>query len=409
MPVGNVTLPKLHVVKGIQLGITEANVRYANRKDLVVMALCDEAQTVAVTTQNAFCAAPVRLLRAHINASNPKYFVINTGNANAGTGDIGLQHAEETCSHLATLVNCDTQQVLPFSTGVIGEHLNINNLKNGLPDALNDLAEDNWAKAAEGIMTTDTVPKGASEQVQITLKDGSTETITITGISKGAGMIRPNMATMLAYVATDACISQSLLKRILNDVVNVSFNRITVDGDTSTNDCCMLTATHQKGALIEDETHPDYPKLFEAIKKVFVRLAHLIVRDGEGATKFITVNVTGGQTTEECCQVAYSVAHSPLVKTAFFASDPNWGRILAAVGYAGIPDLNVDNISVSLGTVELCRGGLLESYTEEAGQTEMNKEEIQINIELSRGDACDTVYTCDFSYDYVKINADYRS
>lgn len=404
MPVGNITLPTLHAVSGVKLGITAAHVRYADRNDLVIVDLCESATTVGVTTQNAFCAAPVLVTRTHLNTTQPRYFVINTGNANAGTGEQGMANALQTCADVAALTEVSANQVLPFSTGVIGEHLNITNIKKGLPNALANLSENNWEAAASGIMTTDTLPKGASEQVEL---DGVV--YTVTGISKGAGMIRPNMATMLGFVATDAHISKPLLQDILHETVSQSFNRITVDGDTSTNDCCMLTATGKVGDEITSKKHPHFQALFTAIKNVMLRLAQLIVRDGEGATKFITVHVKGGKTTDECCQVAYAVAHSPLVKTAFFASDPNWGRILAAVGYAGLPGLDVSDISVSLGQVELCRGGLLESYTEEQGQAEMNKDEITITIDLARGGAQDTVYTCDFSYDYVKINADYRS
>lgn len=404
MPVGNVTLPTMHPISGVKIGTTAAYVRYPDRKDLVVFELPKGSATVGVTTQNAFCAAPVLVTREHLVTAEPRCFVINTGNANAGTGEKGLQNAIQTCGDLAALTQVNANQVLPFSTGVIGEHLNVANIKAGLPAALANLSESNWAAAASGIMTTDTTPKGASEQITL---DGVT--YTVTGISKGAGMIRPNMATMLSFVATDANIAKPLLQGILNETVNQSFNRITVDGDTSTNDCCMLTATGNVGEEIASKDHPHYAALYTAIQKVMLRLAQLIVRDGEGATKFITVNVFGGKTSEECCQVAYAVAHSPLVKTAFFASDPNWGRILAAVGYAGVADLDVSNISVSLNEVQLCRGGLLESYTEEQGQAQMNKEEISIHIDLARGHAKDTVYTCDLSYDYVKINADYRS
>lgn len=410
MPVGNVALPTMYPVKGVTIGVTAAHVRYPNRNDLVVFELCEGATTVGVTTQNAFCAAPVLVTRDHLAQSEPRYFVINTGNANAGTGELGMRHALQTCADMAALGKVSPEAVLPFSTGVIGEHLNVNNIKAGLPQAQANLADAHWAEAASGIMTTDTVPKGASEQVVV-----ADCTYTVTGISKGAGMIRPNMATMLSFVATDANIAKPLLQEILHETVNRSFNRITVDGDTSTNDCCMLIATARAKqangdtSLIDSREHPHFDALYAAIDRVMLRLAELIVRDGEGATKFLTVRVTGGKTTDECCQVAYAVAHSPLVKTAFFASDPNWGRILAAVGYAGIPELDVSNISVSLGDVALCRGGLLESYTEAQGQAQMNKEEIVITIDLARGDACDTVYTCDLSYDYVKINADYRS
>lgn len=405
MPVGDVALPTMHPVNGVLIGFAEAHVRYPNRRDLVVFALEKGAQTAAVTTQNAFCAAPVQVLRQHLEQHSPRYFVINTGNANAGTGTQGLADAKQTCADLAALTGVASGEVLPFSTGVIGELLNVTNIKAGLPKALDNLNVAHWAQAAQGIMTTDVVPKGASEQVRV----GGT-VYTVTGIAKGAGMIRPNMATMLSFVATDAAIEKPLLQTMLSELVNQSFNRITVDGDTSTNDCCVLTATHAVGELIDSQDHPHYAPVYAALKNVMLRLAQLVVRDGEGATKFITVRVKGGDTTAECCQVAYAVAHSPLIKTAFFASDPNWGRILAAVGYAGVHNLDVGQVNVHLDDVQICtRGGRDPSYTEAQGQEVMKRPEITITIDLGRGEAEDTVYTCDFSYDYVKINADYRS
>ena len=410
MPVGNVELVKLHPIKGIKIGITEAHVRYAGRKDLTVFEICEGANTAVVTTQNQFCAAPVQLVREFIQADNPRYLLINTGNANAATGIEGKQRAFATCEALAQKTGVPTAQVLPYSTGVIGEILPSEKIIAGLDTALANLTEDNWLNAAHSIMTTDTTPKGHSETVEI---DGTT--YTVTGVSKGAGMIRPNMATMLGFVATDAKIEKSLLQTILTKAVNKSFNRITVDGDTSTNDCCTLiatgkaVATGQVGESIDSENHPHFAKLYDAIEKVMVRIAQLIVRDGEGATKFITVKVTGGETSEECANIAYAVAHSPLVKTAFFASDPNWGRILAAVGYAGV-SLDQSKVNVSLDEVRICeRGGLAEGYTEEKGAEVMKRPEITIHIELGKGQASDTVYTCDLSYEYVKINADYRS
>ncbi|MBP2281057.1 glutamate N-acetyltransferase/amino-acid N-acetyltransferase [Psychrobacter sp. PL15] len=407
MAVGNVAVPSIiYAIDGIKLSATAAGVRYKDRDDLVVIEINDSATTAVVTTKNAFCAAPVRVLREHFALASPRYLVTNTGNANAGTGADGKRRAANICAALANKAGVDTHTVLPFSTGVIGEPLNSDAVIAGLDVALANLAADNWLAAANGIRTTDTIPKLASQQLQI---DGTD--YHITGISKGSGMIRPNMATMLGYVATDANIAADLLQEMLSAINEQSFNRITVDGDTSTNDCCVLIATGTANTQTIDSTdHPHYQPLFTALTEVFVRLAQLIVRDGEGATKFITVNVTGGKTTQECCDVAYAVAHSPLVKTAFFASDANWGRILAAVGYAGVEDLDTEQIDVSLDDVLICQnGGVATDYTEAAGKSVMSRPEITIRIDLARGTASDTVYTCDLSYDYVKINADYRS
>ena len=406
MAVGDVSMPQMHVVKGVKIGSAEAYVRYQNRRDLVIFEFAEGSNVAGVFTQNAFCAAPVHVSKAHLKVGNPRYLVINTGNANAGTGPTGMANAEATCAKLASLAGISPAEVLPFSTGVIGEQLPIERLVQGLQPALDTLDENAWLDAATGIMTTDTTPKGASEQFVL---DGIT--YTMTGISKGAGMIRPNMATMLGYVATDAPIRRELVQQLLSEAVNVSFNRITVDGDTSTNDSCIFVATGQAGGdEISTATDPRYSAVAEVLTRVMKRLAQLIIRDGEGATKFITVAVEGGANTQECCDVAYSIAHSPLVKTAIFASDPNWGRILAAIGYAGVPNLNVENIQVWLGDVQICKdGGAAADYTEEAGAAEMQKTEITIRVDLGRGDAKDTVYTCDLSYDYVKINADYRS
>ncbi|MFW2177117.1 MULTISPECIES: bifunctional glutamate N-acetyltransferase/amino-acid acetyltransferase ArgJ [unclassified Moraxella] len=405
MPVGNVTLVPLLPIKGIKIGITEAHVRYPNRKDLTVFEICENANTAIVTTQNQFCAAPVQLVREFIQAESPRYLLINTGNANAATGQDGKDRAFATCQALAEKTGVNVESVLPYSTGVIGEALPSERIIAGLDNALANLSEDNWLNSAHSIMTTDTTPKGHSEQVNI---DGVT--YTVTGISKGAGMIRPNMATMLGFVATDANIDKAVLQDILLKTVNKSFNRITIDGDTSTNDCCTLIATGQASSeVIDSENHPHYTAIYQAIEKVMVRIAQLIVRDGEGATKFITVKVTGGKTSDDCAKIAYAVAHSPLVKTAFFASDPNWGRILASVGYAGI-ELDQSQVNVSLDDVRICeRGGLADGYTEERGAEVMKRPEITIHIELGQGQASDTVYTCDLSYEYVKINADYRS
>jgi glutamate N-acetyltransferase/amino-acid N-acetyltransferase len=338
--------------------------------------------------------------------ANPRYLVINTGNANAGTGKLGMQNAQLTCLKLAELAQVEAFEVLPFSTGVIGEQLPIERLTQGLQPALTSLKGDAWNDAATGIMTTDTTPKGASEQFEL---DGIT--YTMTGISKGAGMIRPNMATMLSFVATDMPIARTLVQKMLKVSADQSFNRITVDGDTSTNDSCIFAATGCAGGVeITTEDDVRYTVVLEVLSRVMKRLAQLIIRDGEGATKFITVAVEGGHNTQECCDIAYSIAHSPLVKTAIFASDPNWGRILAAIGYAGVKDLDVEKIQVWLDEVQICKdGGAAEDYTEEAGARVMSQTEMTIRVDLGRGPAKDTVYTCDLSYDYVKINADYRS
>ena len=407
MAVGNVAVPKtIYPIDGIKLSATAAGVRYKDRDDLVVIEISDSATTAVVTTRNTFCAAPVRVLREHFAKASPRYLITNTGNANAGTGADGKRRALDICSALATKAGVGVSSVLPFSTGVIGEPLNSDAIIAGLDNALANLGTDNWLAAANGIRTTDTIPKLASEKVNV---DASS--YHITGMSKGSGMIRPNMATMLGYVATDANIAADLLQEMLSKINEQSFNRITVDGDTSTNDCCVLIATGTASSeIIDSLEHPHYQPIFAALTAVFVRLAQLIVRDGEGATKFMTVKVTGGNTTQECCDVAYAVAHSPLVKTAFFASDANWGRILAAVGYAGIKDLDTEQVDVYLDEVMICQnGGVAPTYTEAAGKEVMSRPEISIHIDLARGDAHDTVYTCDLSYDYVKINADYRS
>jgi glutamate N-acetyltransferase/amino-acid N-acetyltransferase len=406
MAVGDVTMPQMHVVKGVKIGSAEAYIRYQNRRDLVIFEFAEGSNVAGVFTQNAFCAAPVHVSKAHLAIGNPRYLIINTGNANAGTGTLGMQNAQETCVQLAQLAGVNPEQILPFSTGVIGEQLPLPRLVTGLQPALDSLQEDAWTDAAFGIMTTDTTPKGASEQFEL---DGVV--YTMTGISKGAGMIRPNMATMLGYVATDAPISRELVQQLLQIAVNQSFNRITIDGDTSTNDSCIFVATGQAGGVeITSTEDARYAAVLEVLVRVMKRLAQLIVRDGEGATKFMTVAVEGGADTQECCDIAYSIAHSPLVKTAFFASDPNWGRILAAIGYAGVKKLEVEKIQVWLDDVQICKdGGAAADYTEAEGARVMAQPEITIRVDLGRGQAKDTVYTCDLSYDYVKINADYRS
>ena len=406
MAVGDVSMPQMHVVQGVKIGSAEAYVRYPNRRDLVVFEFAQGTNVAGVFTQNAFCAAPVHVSKKHLEMGNPRYLIINTGNANAGTGKLGMENAKATCFKLAEIAQVEPFEVLPFSTGVIGEQLPMERLLTGLQPALDSVQGNAWVDAATGIMTTDTTPKGASEQFEL---DGVT--YTMTGISKGAGMIRPNMATMLGFVATDAPVSRELVQQLLNTVVNVSFNRITIDGDTSTNDSCIFAATGQAGGVeITSEADLRFATLLDVLTRVMKHLAQLIVRDGEGATKFMTVAVEGGADTQECCDIAYSIAHSPLVKTAFFASDPNWGRILAAIGYAGVKNLDVEKIQVWLDDVQICSdGGAAADYTEEAGARVMSQSEITIRVDLGRGQAKDTVYTCDLSYDYVKINADYRS
>ena len=398
---------QLQPVAGVRWGITEAGVRKAQRKDLSVMLLDEGASVVGVFTENRFCAAPVQVCREHLKAGQPiRAMVINTGNANAGTGAPGLGHARQTCEALAALLQCAPGQILPFSTGVIMEPLPVDRIVAALPAALADAAPTYWARAAEGIMTTDTVPKAASAQLQI-----GGRTVNVTGISKGAGMIRPNMATMLGFVATDACIAPELLPALVRELADGSFNRITIDGDTSTNDSFVLVATQRAGhAPITAWDTPDAQALKAALLQVARQLAHAIVRDGEGATKFLTIQVDGGKTADECRQVAYAIAHSPLVKTAMYASDPNLGRILAAVGYAGIEDLDQGLIELRLDDVHVAtQGGRHPAYREEDGQRVMKQAEITVRVGLGRGTASDTVWTCDLSHDYVSINADYRS
>ena len=405
MAVGLGPLSTLHPVAGFELGIASAGIKRVGRKDVVVMRCAEGSSVAGVFTLNAFCAAPVILAKKRV-LGNVRYLLTNTGNANAGTGEPGLANAERTCAKLAELSGVEESAVLPFSTGVIGEPLPVEKIEGALQAAIDDLSEHNWAQAAEGIMTTDTLPKGASRQFE---HDGVT--ITVTGISKGAGMIKPNMATMLGYIATDAKVSQGVLQDLLRDAANKSFNRITIDGDTSTNDCCMLIATG-KAAL--PEVTQASGTLFTALKKavfeVCMEVAQAIVRDGEGATKFVTVAVNGGATHQECLDVGYAVAHSPLIKTALFASDPNWGRILAAVGRAGVAQLDVSKIDVFLGDVCIAsRGCRAASYTEEQGSAVMAQEEITIRIELGRGTCSETIWTTDLSHEYVKINAEYRT
>ena len=399
----------LHPVPGVSIGTTMAGIRKVGRRDLVVFALAEGSAVAGVFTRNRFCAAPVQLCREHLaggGAGSVRALLINTGNANAGTGADGLARARATCDALAGLLGVQAAQVLPFSTGVIMETLPAERIIAGLPAALADRAEHHWAEAAIGIMTTDTLPKAASRQVAI-----GGRTVTVTGISKGAGMIRPNMATMLGFIATDAVIAAPLLQTLVEDAANQSFNRISIDGDTSTNDSLILVASQHAGhAPITALDSADGQALRGAVVAVAVQLAQAIVRDGEGATKFITVRVEGGRNEAECKLVAYAIAHSPLVKTAFFASDPNLGRILAAVGYAGIDDLDQSLIDLHLDDVRVAsRGGRDPGYSEADGQRVMKQSEITVRVGLNRGAASATVWTCDLSHDYVSINADYRS
>ena len=417
MPV-NLSAPDpthLHPVAGLRIGTAMAGIRKANRRDLVVFLLDEGAAVAGVFTKNRFCAAPVQLCQAHLAAGSGagiRALVVNTGNANAGTGAEGLARATRTCEALARHLGVAPRQVLPFSTGVILEPLPVDRIEAGLPALLANAAAPvpadgaRWAEAAQGIMTTDTLPKGASTQLQI-----GGRTVNVTGISKGAGMIRPNMATMLGYVATDAVIAPALLQQLVREAADESFNRITIDGDTSTNDSFVLMATQAAGhAPITTLDSPEGQALRAAVFDVSRRLAQAIVRDGEGATKFITVRVDGGRSADECRLVAYAIAHSPLVKTAFYASDPNLGRILAAVGYAGIDDLDQSLIDLFLDDVHVARsGGRHPDYREEDGQRVMKGSEITVRVDLHRGSACATVWTCDLSHDYVSINADYRS
>ena len=398
-PVAALLLP----VAGVFLGTAEAGIKSAGRKDLLVIRLEEGATVAGVFTTNRFCAAPVTVAKLHLDAGKGiRALVVNTGNANAGTGEPGMQAARTTCAELAKLLGCKPEQVLPYSTGVIMEPLPVDKIVAGLPQAIANLKADNWYDAAHTIMTTDILPKAVSRQVQI-----NGETVTVTGMSKGSGMIHPSMATMLGYITTDAAIPQPLLQLLVKDVANASFNCITVDGDTSTNDALMLIATGKSGVVIDDTNRW---QMLEAITEVATLLAQAIVRDGEGATKFITIKIEGGKDEAECKKIGYAIAHSPLVKTAFFASDPNLGRILAAIGYAGVADLNVETLKLYLDDVLVAEhGGRAASYREEDGQRVMQQSDITIRVVLNRGAVNATLWTCDFSYDYVKINASYRS
>ncbi len=405
MPV-NLSAPvaaQLLPVAGVSLGIAEAGIKRANRKDLLVIKLDDGATIAGVFTTNRFCAAPVTVAKQHLaTGKGIRALVVNTGNANAGTGEQGMNAARTTCTELAKLLGCAPDQVLPYSTGVIMEPLPVEKIVAGMPQAIANLKADNWFDASQAIMTTDIVAKAVSKQVQINGK-----TVTVTGISKGSGMIHPNMATMLGYIATDAAIAQPLLQEMVREAANKSFNCITVDGDTSTNDALMLIATGKNGVNIDAASRA---AMQAVITDVATELAQAIVRDGEGATKFITIQVEGGKDEAECKRIGYAIAHSPLVKTAFFASDPNLGRILAAIGYAGVGDLDVATLKLYLDDVLVAEnGGRAASYQEEDGQRVMKQSDITIRVVLNRGAANATLWTCDFSYDYVKINASYRS
>ena len=400
----------LKAVAGIEIGVAEAGIKKPNRKDLLVLKLAPTATVAGVFTLNRFCAAPVQISKANLaavtaGAAPIRALLVNTGNANAGTGESGLADAQASCAALAELLGCTPQQILPFSTGVILEPLPVQRLVAGLPQAVAALTSDNWFSAAEAIMTTDTQPKAGSRTVTI-----GGHAVTLTGISKGAGMIKPNMATMLGFLAFDATVAQPVLDQVVKQAADKSFNCITIDGDTSTNDSFMLVATGAGSLVIDSIDSPHYAALAAAVTELSTFLAQAIVRDGEGATKFMTVTVEDGRNVEECRKIAYSIAHSPLVKTAFFASDPNLGRILAAIGYAGVDDLDVGQLNLYLDDVWVAKnGGRNPDYQEQDGQRVMQQSEITIRVKLARGDATATLWTCDLSHDYVSINADYRS
>ncbi|WP_426056190.1 bifunctional glutamate N-acetyltransferase/amino-acid acetyltransferase ArgJ [Janthinobacterium sp. PSPC2-1] len=400
----------LKAVAGIEIGVAEAGIKKPNRKDLLVLKLAPTATVAGVFTLNRFCAAPVQIAKANLaavtaGAAPIRALLVNTGNANAGTGESGLADAQASCTALAELLGCTPQQILPFSTGVILEPLPVQRLVAGLPQAVAALTSDNWFSAAEAIMTTDTQPKAGSRSVTI-----GGHAVTLTGISKGAGMIKPNMATMLGFLAFDATVAQPVLDQLVKQAADKSFNCITIDGDTSTNDSFMLVATGAGSLVVDSIDSPHYAQLAAAVTELSTFLAQAIVRDGEGATKFMTVTVEDGRNVEECRKIAYSIAHSPLVKTAFFASDPNLGRILAAIGYAGVDDLDVGQLNLYLDDVWVAKnGGRNPDYQEQDGQRVMQQSEITIRVKLARGDATATLWTCDLSHDYVSINADYRS
>ena len=407
MATGSQELGQILPVDGVRIASVSAGVRYRNRLDMVLFELAPGTRTAGVFTLNAFCAAPVVIARTNLQntSGDVRYLLVNTGNANAGTGAQGMIDAQACCKAVADAAAVNEQQVLPFSTGVIGERLPAERIVAAVPQALQVLEADGWLQAARGIMTTDTRPKAVSRVIEHPGRK-----VTITGITKGAGMIKPNMATMLAFVATDAGLSQTLLDSLLKSAVEQSFNRITVDGDTSTNDCCILSATGKSGVQVTETDKSLFDAFSTALHDVVLELAKLIIRDAEGARKFVTVDVRGGASTRECLQVAYAIAESPLVKTALSASDPNWGRILAAIGRAGVENLDVSKIDIYLDDVAIVeQGGLAPSYREELGQGVMNQEDITLHVELARGDCRELVWTADLSEEYVRINASYRS
>ncbi|HHC72925.1 MAG TPA: bifunctional glutamate N-acetyltransferase/amino-acid acetyltransferase ArgJ [Thiotrichales bacterium] len=404
MPVGLDDRLHLLPVAGVRLDAAAAGIRYRGRDDLVLIRFARDTEAAAVFTRNAFCAAPVLVAREHLAVTHPRALLINAGNANAGTGEEGLAAARATCVAAARVLEFSPEEILPFSTGVIGEPLPVAPFEAALPRLVEGLHEEGWERAARAIMTTDTVPKGASRCVTVEGRD-----INVTGIAKGSGMIHPDMATMLAFLATDARVAREHLQMLLLEVTECSFNRVTVDGDTSTNDACVLAATGRSGVTL-DPSHPEWSHFATAVEAVCVQLAQAMARDGEGATKFITIRVEGGSDPRECLQVAWTVAHSPLVKTAFFASDPNWGRILAAVGRAGLQELDISRVEIWLDDLCIVRdGGRDPAYTEEEGQMVMEQEEIVVTIRLGRGTAAETVWTTDLSHEYVRINAEYRT
>lgn len=397
-------LPELFSIDGVKIATYSAGIKKPGRKDLVLFELAKSCTVAATFTKNQFCAAPVVIAKEHLESCTPRYLLVNTGNANAGTGEAGYVDAQTCCRTIAEQTESKVNETLPFSTGVIGEPLPIDKITSAIPELVSGLDSGSWADAAAAILTTDTVPKGASCKVLL-----SSGEITITGIAKGSGMIRPDMATMLAFVATDAEVESELLSTTLKNAVNNSFNRITVDGDTSTNDACVLIASGASG-VDANFSNEDYRLFSAAVDGIMVDLAKQIIKDGEGATKFVTIDVIGACDEEEGKKVAYTIAHSPLVKTALFASDPNWGRILAAVGRSGVLNLDLGKVNIYLGDVRIVHNGEPDPvYTEANGRTEMKKEEITIRVELGRGEQIETVWTCDFSYDYVKINAEYRT
>lgn len=413
MPVGDFSFPGMMPINGVRLSAVSAGIKKVSadgekKLDLVLIELPATANIAGVYTKNAYCAAPITLCKEHTQySSNSRYLIINSGNANACTGEQGLTTALAMCQAVASYVDIDPRLVLPFSTGVIGEPLPVEKIEHAIPELFEKLKEDHWSLAAEGIMTTDTCSKGVNASLVV---DGCSDTLTINGIAKGSGMINPNMATMLAYVVTNACVNETLLKDILVEATNLSFNRITIDGDTSTNDSCILVAAGSSDIIIDNESSPHYAIFKQSVFDLFKKLAQKIVRDGEGATKFVTINVEEGSDSSECLQVAYAIAHSPLVKTALFASDANWGRIVAAIGYAGVNELTVDNIRVYLDDVLIVeKGGRAESYLEDAGAAVMSQAEILLRVCLGRGDVSETIWTTDLSHEYVTINAEYRT